>query len=487
MTRANRMTRERRIELLEAICRGLGYGEAENTGEKRVRLFLPLPMHRLALRPETVVIRGGRGAGKSALFAVLKQLQDPASRRSFFGDPELPEAPWVDAFSQMGIAHPDVTVLDAFAEHADQAKMRVFWMGHLLGRLTKEQPDVVTVPAAFLAAWQGHESNPAAWIDAAQANLGVIAQALDDAHTRLEAAGETVFAAYDMLDRIGLGKPEVRSRCISALLSLWLSFANRYRNLRAKIFLRDDLLDAGELGFADASKLKARSVALEWNVAALYRLVMRHFAEASDDLRVWLEQVKHGLVVEDRGSEFGWMPDNVDEDVQYWFATQLAGEVMGSGVKKGFTYTWIPNHLQDSQGRIVPRSMLNLLAFSAEDALQNPLGRKGLQLMTPQNLIAGLAEASRRRVEELKEEYPVVLRLKNLEGAILLLEPGEVISRLSQPVHGDRTTSTDGAAIYEELRRIGVLSVRADGRVDVPDIYRTGFGIKRKGGARRAR
>ena len=42
----------------------------------------------------------------------------------------------------------------------------------------------------------------------------------------------------------------------------------------------------------------------------------------------------------------------------------------------------------------------------------------------------------------------------------------------------------DAEGAFEELLRIGVLADR-DGRIDVPDVYRYGFGIKRKGGTRR--
>jgi hypothetical protein len=58
--------------------------------------------------------------------------------------------------------------------------------------------------------------------------------------------------------------------------------------------------------------------------------------------------------------------------------------------------------------------MLNLFAFAAADALEKPLSVKGRELLAPQDLVAALAETSRMRVEELKKEYPVVLRLRNL-------------------------------------------------------------------------
>ncbi len=61
---------------------------------------------------------------------------------------------------------------------------------------------------------------------------------------------------------------------------------------------------------------------------------------------------------------------------------------------------------------------------------------------------------------------------------------GEVIAALGRPTLRDKLTM-DGEGVFDELRRTGVLEVRRDGRIDVPDIYRYGYGIKRKGGARR--
>jgi hypothetical protein len=45
----------------------------------------------------------------------------------------------------------------------------------------------------------------------------------------------------------------------------------------------------------------------------------------------------------------------------------------------------------------------------------------------------------------------------------------------------------DGAEVLRALLDLGVMSQRADGRIDVPDICRSGFDIKRKGGVKRPR
>ncbi|AUX27664.1 uncharacterized protein SOCEGT47_082620 [Sorangium cellulosum] len=478
------MNAQERLRLLHDLER-LAAGEAENVGSPMERLFLPLPAHALALRPEIVVVRGGRGAGKSALFKLIGTLDGTDRLRRFFQDDRLPDASWVEAFAQSA-RHPDVAVLDTFAAEADADALRAFWMAHLLLRIAEQMPELATPPAPLREAWEMYRTDPKVWVPVAQAHLGAVAQALDRAELALEQKKTTVFAAYDHLDRIGAFAPDVRRRYVGALLALWLSFANRYRAIRAKIFLREDLFDAGELGFPDASKLRARSVSIEWDVASLYRVVVRHMAEASDELRRWLARVRHGLVLEDRG-EFGWMPGPMNEDTQKAFATQIAGEVMGAGARKGYTHRWIPNHLQDAQRRIVPRSMLNLFGFAGREAIKHPL-TKGSRLVTPTDLGEALVATSRARVGEIKEEYELVLRLDSLRGAMVPLDRDEVLRRVAQPVVREPAgIPTDGKMVFEELFRLGVLSLRPDGRIDVPDIYRSGFGILRKGGTARAR
>ena len=88
--------------------------------------------------------------------------------------------------------------------------------------------------------------------------------------------------------------------------------------------------------------------------------------------------------------------------------------------------------------------------------------------------------------DELREEHPVVTRLEHLRGQTVMLERRMVEQLLARPAaHEDGFG--DGSLVVEELIRLGVLSVRTDGRVDVPDIYRYGFQIKRKGGVARPR
>jgi hypothetical protein len=311
---------------------------------------------------------------------------------------------------------------------------------------------------------------------------------LDDEFIRKQ---QWVFVTYDHLDKIGILAPRIRARYATTLLAMWLSLSNRFERLRSKIFLREDLFQVALRSSTDASKLETRSTSLRWSTEDLYRVLVRHLG-ASDGLRAWLGSgtKKIGLIPD---PALGWMPPSaMPEDGPYSqrdFAEKLAVEWMGEGVKKGYTHRWIPNHVQDANGAIVPRSFLNLLAFAAQGALHHGPKAKWARLLHPSELQLALEKTSRYRATELQEEHPVVQRLEQLRGLTLFLPKGALVEALKArpPGSPDDGFGEDGDAVFEELVRLGGLNRRDEDRVDVPDIYRFGFGIKRKGGVARPR
>jgi tetratricopeptide (TPR) repeat protein len=465
------MTPEERAPLLESLAR-LAYQDAEVLDP--LTTFLPLAAHKRALSDDVVVVLGGRGAGKTALFKLINDAKTAPRLRAFFETDRIPEATWIDAFSQAS-HHPEVGTLEQRAQQAGDITLRAFWMAHLLRRVTEEVPGIVETVPAIEAVLKGPAADLAAWLPAAEANLGAVNAALDAADKALDRAGRSVVATYDNLDRIGQFDPAIRRRYVSTLLALWLSLTSRYRRLRGKIFLRDDLFDAGELGFADATKLRPRSEAILWDHGSLFRVAVRHLAGDTEAMRTWLQEIP-GLVLQDRG-EFGWMPGDMPDEVQQAFAGRLAGKVIGKGVLKGYTSKWITGRLQDSLGRITPRSMLWFLGFAGEEARKRSQQRRA-SLVSPDDLLVALRRASLERVNEIKEEYDLVKRIENLRGMTIPLNQEDVVRRLGHP-HAGETDALPlrGDAIFGELLRIGVLRARSEGSVDVPDIYRYSFDI----------
>ncbi len=175
------------------------------------------------------------------------------------------------------------------------------------------------------------------------------------------------------------------------------------------------------------------------------------------------------------------------------FAT-LAGPWMGRDKRRGVPYTWSVGHLADGRGQTSPRSFLAAIRQSAEDS--NERYQQHDYALHFESIKRGIQKASEIRVQEMAEDYPWVPDvLSTLSGMNVPVEfdavkekweekfPSGVqdISSTRLPAqHIDR--GWDG--VREDLQRLGLLETKKDGRIDMPDLYRVGFGLGRKGGVK---
>jgi len=460
--------------------------DADLSPEAITRVFLPLPEHRRVLDDRVVLVLGERGVGKSALFHFL---QTPEGARLLGRDvaESAIRRTWTVGFCETGMEHASRFVLEDLARGPGPVEdtIRKFWLGHLIGRIAIADHGVVIEPPPFVAKWQEAPADPAHWLPALDDTARLVAW-LDQLERALAERDRTLVVTYDHLDKIGVRSREIRRRVLPPLLALWLSLSNRYRHVRAKIFLRRDLFDESVANTADVSKLLARAETLRWSVSSLYRLLVRHLA-THDGLRVWLTSGKWKLQLT-LHELLGWMPpaDLPEEGnpSQSMLMAHIVGERMGSGTdpRSGYSWTWVPNHLRDAHGIIAPRSMITLFKSAASHALNVTPGGKYMRLLAPEELKEGLRETSHRRVVEMQEEHPVILRLDLLKDVRLPASVSDVVnafSRLPEEVEDDFGAA--GQRILDELTRLGVVHRLPKDRVDIPDIYRLRFKIDRKG------
>ena len=187
-----------------------------------------------------------------------------------------------------------------------------------------------------------------------------------------------------------------------------------------------------------------------------------------------------------------------DEGVQRERFHAISGPWMGSDRRRGFPYTWIPNHLADADGMVSPRSFIAALRAAANDtADRHPEHDHALHY---DSVKRGVQEASRIRVRELREDYPWVDRLLvPLEGIVVPCEFGEIdgiwetngtLDHLSDQIGQDdvklppRNIRRGASGVREDLESLGVFRRLRDGRVDVPDVFRVGYGLGRRGGVK---
>ena len=176
----------------------------------------------------------------------------------------------------------------------------------------------------------------------------------------------------------------------------------------------------------------------------------------------------------------------------------IAGRWMGTDRRRGFPYTWIPNHLADTDGRVSPRSFLAALKTAAAETTDRHSEHQ--HALHYDSIKRGVQAASKIRVSELQEDYPWVHRvLSPLRGMVVPCEFGEiaqrwksrgVLDRLAEeteqnevklpPRHIDRGAE----GVREDLETLRVFMHMRDGRVNIPDVFRVGYGLGRRGGVK---
>ena len=469
------------------------------TSEELPRATLSIPAHLAALEPDVLLIVGGRGAGKSHLFRLLNlpggpQAFDPTGNRS-----HLAQALWLRNFStkpessaESALRLPDELTLQQFAAGKSRTELMAFWSGLLVASVLAHPDEELRkcvageLPASLQEALTRSPARILSWHGGLMAALEDVSAALDALDGLLTRQNRYLFATYDDLDVMAVEWNEKRA-LIQALLQFWLGQWRRWRRVRPKIFLRLDLFAPEFLQFPDASKLEGNRLILRWTPTQLYQLVFKGWANQNETSRRFLEECGQTFR-SDR--TLGWIYHTPPQDETLRFTIQrMMGEFMGKGPKKGRTFEWIANHLQDANGEIVPRSMLNLFGLAAEDERTYHRASDDL-LLSPESFAVAIEQVSGRRIKELEEEYLWLASIRpRLEGRQAPMKRAEM-AELLRDIHWNENAlplHREPEGVIGDLLKIGIFRLTEDGRIHVPDIYLYGFGLKRKGGIRRPR
>ncbi len=450
-------------------------------------------IHQKALSLEASIVVGMRGAGKSFWTAVLAS---PDHRRHVAGIAGWQDLAVVQArvgFGQgsEGNEFPNANqihrLLGAKVDPAD------IWLGvvlrHALQLLNQSGPGDGSVMGAI------------EWVREHQKRAEATLTRCD---RELAESKQSLVVLFDALDRLAEAWDDVRLLSRS-ILRFCLDCRTR-RAIKLKIFIRPDMeQDDAIWNFADSSKLRQGKIDLVWRAGDLYGLVLQHLANAPIYGVHFQEWTSARFGIRWTQSDDVFIPPSGlthDEDTLSSIIEALAGEWMGKDRKRGYTYTWIPTHLADAKRQASPRSMLTAFRRAAEWSDENtpsyvlPLHYQGIQ--------HGVAEASRTRVDEIVEDYPWVRpALEAVQGMSVPCELRDLVRRwqslsLKDLRSGEgklppRRYVTDPyrrakpEALADDLVDLAVLYRTEDGRLNMPDIFRVGFGIKRRGGVKPVR
>jgi hypothetical protein len=493
--------KQKLLELMAAIAPGNATAENEgNDDDVFLKNFLPIPNYRQVLERDTLLILGGKGAGKTELFRLLAI---PSGRMILVENlkiralDDLEKTTWIAAFGrtrQQEKTFPAIETIEAQMQNVSNLDWRAFWIGLMLGIMLRQNQGILTsswaneIPLEIRELLINKLPLLSAWFPLVRQDIEKINHALDLLDEQLIKANEWLFITYDELDRLVSSYNQLAVP-IRELLAFWLDRWRRWERIRPKIFLRTDLFREDFLSFPDASKLKAYQTNLEWKDAWLYQLLFKRLANSGQEMADYLGTLPRFL--KETNTPLGITITSSEYSHQFMIE-KIIGRFMGENPRKGYTYSWIPNHLKDAGGRIYPRAFLQLFSLPAqrrinESDMQNLTGDT---LLTPADLLSALVDISTHRIRELVDEYPWLEPLKNsLNGLKVPVEEDIFLDKLKNTIWSEESGKQPATLNPEEIMRyllqLGIIDRRSDKRVNMPEIYMYGFGVKRPGGVKR--
>ena len=463
-------------------------------------IYLPRS-HLKALHPDNLLVSGMRGAGKTFWWSAL---QDPYAR-GLVGE----HAGRVPSTGTT-VLNKNTVVRAGFGERPalDKYPSKEV-VSHLINGGIDPKIIWRTVQAWHLVQF-GEGDHPlqrqSSWEERTRhvaRNPEETERLFENCDGQFEWKGVYFLILFDALDRCTDNWNDTY-RAVRGLLQSTLELRS-YRWLRAKVFLRSDQIEESQIAdFPDASKVFSAAVELNWPRHELYGLLWHYLAngENGELFRELLAEDEWTRTIID-GRKLYTVPRRLisNESRQREKFGEIAGPFMGRDRRRGIPYTWIADHLEDTKGRASPRSFIAALRTAAVDtATHQPECNYALHY---ESVKRGVLEASRIRTRELQEDYPWVHTvLESLKGMVVpcafdaiaeqwrrdrIPERLEIDVALDDLKLPPRHLHRGADGVREDLESLGIFLRMRDDRVNIPDVFRVGYGLGRRGGVKPAK
>jgi hypothetical protein len=491
------------------IDRSTGFGDEVSIDELLENFVPPGDLVRL-LDPSTALIVGAKGAGKTWLFRYLVD----RSGRSKAHVPEnityvVGHAPsTVNERGDLNLSAEQLAELESTARMTTHGTHKAFWRLYAAARIADAFPDIRNrIDERTSTLGRGARPLISQLVRATDGNqLQAALAALLSRHDEVGTISDTVLKAiddlilsynghvtlvYDGLDTgFDVGRKayaEARQeRFVRALLQNLLN-RGQLRRVHFKTLLREDVFLNIEM--QNKSHLDAAKVELRWRPEDLWRMALIR-AKESPTYERHISSLPGGT--ED--------PVKLDEPSLQKLLEPLWGATV-QGKRKARTALYIQKRTSDAAGRLFPRTLIQLLAkaiaFERKAVARTPSERG--RVLSFVAIKEGVDEASRRRVDDLINEYtalkPYLNRLREWKP---VATESQFIERLKQR-DGRKTASKRGGVtagtlhvgqggwkkVITMLKNVGVLGdyTRAKGAGGTPKLavallYRAGLQMR---------
>lgn len=447
-----------KIEVLDSLS-FTGQTADGQSAEDLQDIFVSTESVAAALHPGTRLVLGRKGTGKTLLF-----------RQMLFDSSIAKVAVTLPHAEELGPLGLDLNRYRSINETLRGASLGwdVAWSAILLLSLLRSEPSLRPSEMPQLKAEGGGAYRGSALIADFRTLLSIddcevlFEDWLNEIDERLQ---DPLHLIFDGLDTGFGNERELRNEAVTGLMLLLNGAARRFKNLKFKVFLREDIFRA--VDFPNKSHLRAEASVLAWNDQYDYlRLIIRQAWRSEDFRRFVVTMLQTGQRTASFTGRFSF-----ETPIEYWpdeivleVWQVLVGERM-SGGKTAFTNNWVWSRLADANEDHAPRHLVGLFerALTIEKSLEpgTPYSRA---LIRPRALADALDWVSEGALVAVEEEFPEL-------GKLL----GELRSIGKTPFEEAPAGEMDLA------KEVGLLARWTDGRYRVPEIYRRALSMTRQG------
>lgn len=378
------------------ILKNLRFGEriAEEELDDLERYFVATDQWSRVFSGEVDVVYGSKGAGKSAIYALIDKRQDELFDRGIvvrsaenvrgntafkevLGDPPPSERSFIDLWKLYLLiistnAIRDYGISDKNTEHLISAltEANLLPKSASLGQLFQQAKKLIwsyVFPEKESVEWTvALEPATGLPIVTRKVNLakGVapederidlpLDELLGFAESALAKNGYSLWILFDRLDVAFNDTPDLERNALRALFRVYNDF-KAFDNIKLKLFVRDDIWERiTEGGFAEASHI-TRTATITWSYESLLNLFIRRL-------------VNNEEFVESFNVDVASVEKDFDKQAE------LTEIIFPDKVETGnnpSTFRWMVNRVQDGSGKSAPRELIHM----SEMIRQQQIGR----------------------------------------------------------------------------------------------------------------
>lgn len=488
-----------KFELLKSVK--FGQRIAEDEAEELAKYFVSTEDWRRLFENEIDIIYGAKGAGKSALYAILdsKKLdlfekdvllataENPRGNTVFEGLTASPPTSEIE-FMRLWKLYFLIITVSVFKEwRVDKENKKFLKIKNILEEanlipmhkglksILKACRDYIKNMSNIEALQSGIDLNDAlgpsgislkvlfrepsvneqkngSW------SLGSLYDLLEES---LSEIGFSLWIAVDRLDVAFSENIELETNALRALFKVYRDLVP-YSQIKIKIFLRDDIWRRiTAQGFREASHI-TKTLTISWNKTSLLNLIIQRLLNNKNVIDEF--QINREAVL-----------DNYDEQENLFY--RIFPEQIDIGDKKPKTMDWLISRVRDGNNTVAPREIIHFLNESQQQQISRfQIGQDELEeelLVGRTAFKSAMDTVSKVRIEQtLYAEYPdFKIYIQKLEGQ----KTEHNIKSLSSIWNLDAEQTT---AIARSLSEIGFFEEKGNlhnPRFWIPFLYRNGL------------